>query len=180
MTENARMHEETPETELVSGVLRADEGAFREVVRRYGRYLYGIALSLTGNAADAEDVVQEGFSALLKRQFRAESSLKTYLVSVVVRQCALLRRKARPTLRIASDDSIEDSARPLAEIDARMDLATLLSRLSMEHREVLVLRELENMSYDEMSTILDVPRGTIESRLHRAREQMRQMKKQVE
>jgi RNA polymerase sigma factor (sigma-70 family) len=62
-----------------------------------------------------------------------------------------------------------------AAADARMDLAGMLERLSEEHREVVVLREIEGMSYEEMSAVLGVPRGTVESRLHRAREQLKRL-----
>jgi RNA polymerase sigma factor (sigma-70 family) len=57
--------------------------------------------------------------------------------------------------------------------DARMDLSVMLERLSPEHREVIVLRELEGLTYEQIATALAVPRGTVESRLHRAREELR-------
>ena len=71
--------------------------------------------------------------------------------------------------------TIGDDARPRAgasatsATDAKLDLAKMLKALTAEHRQIIVLRELEGMSYDEMAKALDVPRGTVESRLHRAR-----------
>jgi len=63
---------------------------------------------------------------------------------------------------------------PSDALDVRMDLLEVLSGLSPEHREVVVLRELEGMSYDEIAGVLGVPRGTVESRLFRAREKLRE------
>ncbi len=60
------------------------------------------------------------------------------------------------------------------QAEARLDLATMLASLSAEHRAVIVLRELQGLSYEEMARALGVPRGTVESRLHRAREELRQ------
>ena len=169
------MPEEWSDAELLAGVSRADEAAFREIVRLQGNYLYGIAWTLTGSVAEAEDAVQETLTALLSAKFRGEASLKTFLVSILVRQAALIRRKRRGWLRLATEsveDRTEEAVSDQQAIDAKLDLAGLLERLSPEHREVLVMRELQGMSYDEIAKVLSVPRGTIESRLHRAREKL--------
>lgn len=158
----------------MAGIARGDALAMRELLRQHGDYLFGVARTLTNAPADAEDAVQETLAALLTTKFRGESSLRTFLVSIVVRQAALIRRKTRPTLRLAGEDppavDNEQSA-----VDAKADLAGLLERLSPEHRAVLVLRELQGQGYEEMAYTLGVPRGTVESRLHRAREQLRKM-----
>lgn len=165
--------------ELVRRIGRGDGAAFRELVEREARYLYGIAHALVGNAADAEDVVQETFAGLLKSRFRGESSLRTWLVRVLVNRAGLLRRK-RQRRHESTDAPGGDGDRPRAEArsvgaspDARLDLATMLESLSPEHRAVIVLRELQGMTYEEMAATLGVPRGTVESRLHRAREELR-------
>src|SRR5258706_14434586 len=80
------------DAQLLRQIGRGDESAFRELVDRHARYLYGIAFSLTQNSADAEDVVQETFVAVLKSKFREESSVRTWLVQILVRQAALLKR----------------------------------------------------------------------------------------
>ena len=163
------------DAELLAGVSRADGSAFREIVRLHGSYLFGIARTLTGSASEAEDVVQETFVALLSAKFRNEASLKTFLVSILVRQAALMRRKRRGWLRLvakAADRGPNASPDQQQAIDAKLDLGRLLEKLSPEHREVLVMRELQGMSYDEMAEVLAVPRGTVESRLHRAREKL--------
>lgn len=172
---HGRMIDQPTDEQLLSR-LSADAFAMRMLLERHGAYLYGFARTVTRSESEAEDAVQETLVALLKARFHGRSSVRTFLVSILVRQAAMLRRKRRGWLRIVPQT--EDSAGrddPQHEVDARLDLATLLEKLSPEHREVIVMRELESMSYDEMSQALGVPRGTVESRLHRAREHLKQL-----
>jgi RNA polymerase sigma-70 factor (ECF subfamily) len=157
------------DADLLKQIQVGDEAAFRTLVDRHGRYLFGIAHSLLGNAADAEDVVQETLMAALNANFRGESSVKTWLVAILVNQSKMLRRKKRPQALI--EDVPKESA--AASSDAKMDLSMMLRELSPEHRQIIVLRELERMSYQEIAAALGVPQGTVESRLHRAREELR-------
>jgi RNA polymerase sigma-70 factor, ECF subfamily len=164
------------ESELAELVGRGDEAAFRSLVARETRYLYGVAHALTANAADAEDLVQETFIAAASGRFRGEASVRTWLVRILLRRAGMLRRRQRRhKLQQPLDQASADVATvPETEVvDARMDLSRMLQNLSPDHRAVIVLRELQGMSYDEMATALGVPRGTVESRLHRAREELR-------
>ena len=167
------MAQDWTDAKLMAAVARGDARAMGEVLRRHGDYLFGVARTLTNSAADAEDVVQETLAALLTAKFRGDAGLRTFLVSIVVRQAALVRRKHRPTMRLVDDNL--PAADEQTAADAKMDLAVLLEKLSPEHREVLVLREIDGQGYEEMSRTLAVPRGTIESRLHRAREALRKL-----
>ncbi len=167
------------DAELIRRIGRGDEAAFRALVDRHARYLYGIAASLT-NVTDAEDVVQETFAAVLTARFRGESAVRTWLVQILVRQAAMHRRKRRrpmASLDAGAGSGAEEPARsasPIAGAEAKLDLAAMLETLSPEHRQVIVLREVEQMSYDEIARSLGVPRGTVESRLHRARAELRE------
>lgn len=169
------------EKELARLISRGDEAAFRTLVDREGRYLYGIAHALTGNAADAEDMVQETFAGAFRTRFRGESSLRTWLVRILVRRVGMLRRSSWWRRRHASPDAGQDG-RPAVDIpvsssaedaDVRLDLTAMLATLSVEHREIIILRELQGLSYEEMAAVLNIPRGTIQSRLHRARQELR-------
>jgi RNA polymerase sigma-70 factor (ECF subfamily) len=166
------------DVELLRRIGHGDQDAFRELVSRHSRYLYGIASSLTGNSADAEDVVQETFVAVINSKFRGESAVRTWLVQILIRRAAMLRRsKRRATSSLTTDVRSDVAATPdrsSGGSDARLDLAVMLEALSVEHRQVIVLREIEGMSYEEMATALGVPRGTVESRLHRARNELRE------
>jgi RNA polymerase sigma-70 factor, ECF subfamily len=167
--------------ELIRQIRLGDEAAFRVLVDREGRYLYGIAHALTGNAADAEDVVQETFAGAVSGRFRGEASLRTWLVQILVRRVGMLHRSRRrkgPHQSLdsgAADCPTEETSTPpeTAGTEARLDLSTMLASLSAEHRTVIVLRELRGLTYQEMAAALGVPVGTVESRLHRAREEMR-------
>ncbi|MGC4034228.1 MAG: RNA polymerase sigma factor [Tepidisphaeraceae bacterium] len=159
----------------MTAVARGDGHAMAELLRRHGDYLYGVARTLTNSPADAEDAVQETLAALLTAKYRGDASARTFLVSIVVRQAALIRRRTKPVMRLVDDSAPPDEANEQLAVDARLDLASLLEKLSPEHREVLVLRELQGQGYEEMAKTLGVPRGTIESRLYRAREQLKQL-----
>ena len=169
------------DAELMRRIGRGDEAAFRALVDRHAAYLHGIAASMMRNRSDAEDVVQETFVGVLNSRFRGEAKVRTWLVQILVRRVAMLRR----TRRRRPVESREDLAGHVAAAesgasattsgtDAKLDLAVMLERLSPEHRDVIVLREIEGMTYDEMAAALDVPRGTVESRLHRARNELRE------
>ena len=173
------------DVELLRAVGRGDEAAFKALVDRHAPYLYGVAHGLAGgNNADAEDLVQETLMAALAGKFRGESSVRTWLVAILVNKAAMMRRSAArrgPHLSLAGGTGDESGSRPIepatgssvAGSEARLDLTTMLETLSPDHRAVIVLRELEQMSYEEMAAALGVPRGTVESRLHRAREELR-------
>jgi RNA polymerase sigma-70 factor, ECF subfamily len=164
------------DVELLRRIAHGAQDAFRELVDRHSRYLYGIAYSLTGHSTDAEDVVQETFVAVINSKFRGESAVRTWLVQILIRRAAMLRRSRRrsTTSLEGSNDAWAVPARESGGSDAKLDLAVMLQALSVEHRQVIVLRELEGMSYDEMAIALGVPRGTVESRLHRARNELRE------
>ena len=164
------------DAELLRRTYAGEQGAFRTLVDRHGRYLTRVALTLSGNLADAEDLVQETFVAALTSRFRGESAARTWLVQILVRQSALLRRKRGRERGTPMAGETERSTRSHAGgADAKLDLARMLEGLSPDQRDVIVLRELEGLSYEEMAATLHVPRGTVESRLHRARAALKQL-----
>lgn len=169
--------------ELVRRIRSGDEAAFQELVGRYADGLYALACSVLGNAADAEDVLQETLLGAFRRigAFEGRSSVKTWLVRILLNHVSKLRRsrRVRQALSLQEQATSESAdgrlatASPASAVESRVDLAAMLQELSPEHREILVLRELQQMSYDEMAQALHVPRGTVESRLHRARQEMK-------
>ena len=170
---------EERETELIRSAIRGDPKALHQLVDEHARALFAAAYGMLGKAVDAEDVVQETFLAAFKGigRFGGRSALRTWLVGILVRQVALLHRRRRGKLTVGLDERHEQQAGPagmeVRQVDERLDVAQMLERLSPEHREVLILREYEGMSYEEIAATLDVPRGTVESRLQRARQELR-------
>jgi len=159
-----------------------DGQAFSDLVERHAKSMYRLAYMLLGSNADAEDVLQETWTGVYKslKRFEGRSTVRTWLTRILTTQVALWRRKRRGGV-ISLDDAptAEDDALPREERSAsrqsdwQADLEVALARLSLDHREVIVLREIEGFSYDEIAESLRVPRGTVESRLHRARGELR-------
>jgi RNA polymerase sigma-70 factor (ECF subfamily) len=168
------------EPELVRKLKTGDPSAYHRLVDRFADRLFGLARKLVRNSADAEDVVQETFAGAYRAmgRFEQRSSLWTWLVSILVRQ-ASKRRESAGRMKIVPAEVAGESPAPsrsgstATSVDARIDVSAALLKLSDEHREIVVLRELQQMSYDEISEALDLPIGTVESRLFRARAELR-------
>ncbi len=160
-----------------SGVSAGDAASFEALVDNHWQHLFRLAYSIVCERSGAEDVVQETFLAAFSRMgsFRGESSVKTWLISILVRQAARYRRREGIRRHKPLDAAGRDEGSEVAEgADARLDLAWALEGLDDGHRDVIVLRELEGLSYDEIAQVLGVPRGTVESRLYRARRALRE------
>ena len=165
--------------ELLQQIGRGNHAAFRTLLDRHASYLFGVAHALAGrNVADAEDLVQETLVAAIDaaRSFRGESNVRTWLVRILVNRASMSRRSR--SRREQPEEALVAGQRPAGppsdSADAKLDLSAMLETLSPEHRQVIVLRELQGLSYDEMAQALSVPRGTVESRLSRARAEFRE------
>jgi RNA polymerase sigma-70 factor, ECF subfamily len=179
-----------PETELVRRARQGDRGARDELVIRHRRQVYFLALQLLGNQDDALDVSQDAmlrFFAHLHR-FDAERPVRPWLFRIV-RNLALdlfRRRKVRQTesLDAALDEDGErpkiDPADPSVDLDRdllqgqlRRRLFAALNQLTPMQREIVVLRDYQDLSYQEIAEMLEIPLGTVMSRLHGARQRLR-------
>lgn len=171
------MQSPSDDHDLVRRARRGDESAFHEMVERHAGSLYRLAVSLVGNAADAEDALQEALAGAFRGlpKFEERSSLKTWLTRILVKQAA---RQHRARGRFPTFPAEEALERPTSEAgDAaatRMDVLAAMEALPADHREVIALREIQGMTYDEIAEMLSVPRGTVESRLFRARRALRE------
>ncbi len=176
--------ESDPDMELVRRVRRGDDAAFRRVVDIHGPRLYLLAVSMLGNRHDAEDVVQETFVGAFRGLggFQGRASLTTWLTRILINNVVKLRRSKRVRKTSLIDEADESLGAASAgrttetsRADMRMDMAATISRLPEDHRVVILLREMQGMTYDEIAVALAVPRGTVESRLFRARRKLRQL-----
>lgn len=157
---------------LLERAVAGDSTAFDILITRHIDSFLRLAYSLVGDRPAAEDVVQETFRAALSgmRAFRGASSVKTWLVGILARQAARHRRRESIRRHAPVDEALVPAGGDSqASSDAKLDVAWALGELDEDHRRVIALRELEGMSYDEIAEALGVPRGTVESRLHRAR-----------
>ncbi|MBI3823845.1 MAG: sigma-70 family RNA polymerase sigma factor [Planctomycetes bacterium] len=171
-----------------------NSAAFGELVSRYQDRLFNTMLRLVDNADDARDVVQEAFLHAYQSlpSFKGDSLFFTWLYRIAVNAAISMKRKQRPTLRIhpggeekntidpvdTSETNRPGHAMEMAEDERRVHDA--LSKLSAEHRAVLVMKDMDGIKYEEMAEILGVPVGTIRSRLHRARLEIRDLLLQEE
>jgi RNA polymerase sigma-70 factor (ECF subfamily) len=172
---------EADDSELLQRAAVGDSAAFHKLIDRHSGRLFRLATQMVGSSADAEDVLQETFVGAFRglKGFESRSSVKTWLTRILLTQCARWRRERHRT-KAQPIDALEGGAAILAggadqaqSVSHRLDLHAALGQLSPEHREVLMLREFESLSYDEIAAVLGVPRGTVESRLHRARGELR-------
>lgn len=159
---------------------RGDVGALELAYLRFGERVLATCRGLLGNAADAEDAAQDVFIKLFERahQFDRRSRFSTWLYRLSVNHCLhmhdkLRLRRGNPLPVDATDELVAATGSPLEaaqESDARTLLDRRLMELSPEHRAVLVLREIDALPYEEIANVLEVPVGTVMSRLARARE----------
>jgi RNA polymerase sigma-70 factor (ECF subfamily) len=169
-----------PDQALAQRLARGEMGALQEAYERHGKRVQRLCLRLLGRRADAEDATQEVFLKLLERarSFDGRARFSTWLHRLTVNLC--LHRMERERLRLAralpDEGGLPDSSgsplESLSRTEAREALERLLARLTPEHRSVLVLRELEGLSYQEIAEALAVPEGTVMSRLSRARAEL--------
>ncbi|MDK1031108.1 MAG: sigma-70 family RNA polymerase sigma factor [Planctomycetia bacterium] len=178
--------------ELVRRCQHGDTAAFSEIVMRYQDRLYNTVYRLIGSAEDAGDVVQDSLIQAYGAigDFRRQSSLSTWLFRITVNSAMSYRRRhmrMRLVRTLDDPDDLESSPwlqnqadpnapAPLEEAEAhevRGRVREAIEGLDDQHRAVVVLRDMEQCDYSEIATILDVPVGTVKSRLHRARLMLR-------
>ncbi len=162
------------DVELAAKAAQGDAAAFHALVDRHSDRLFRIAIALVGNNADAEDVLQETLIGAFRslKGFQGRASVKTWLTRILMIQAARFRRGRRKTEPISESEAAKTGG--AQSVEAKMDVNAALTELSPEHRQVIVLRELEHLSYEEIAEVLEVPQGTVESRLHRARSALRE------
>ena len=172
---------------LVAQASRGDLAAYDQFVRRYQTRIYSLAYNMTGNKEDAEDMVQDvfvkAFSSL--KSFRGTSSFYTWIYRIAVNVCHDLQRskKSHPTTSIDQENEEGDCFIQLPDKSPLPDeqainhelgrtLLYQISQLKPAMREVLILRDLQGLSYEEIAARLGLSEGTVKSRLFRARNQV--------
>jgi RNA polymerase sigma-70 factor (ECF subfamily) len=179
---------------LVALLVARDERAFNGLVRDYERRIFSLVLRMIGNHAEAEDLAQEVFVQVFKAigTFRGESKLSTWIYRIAINLCKNRSKYLR--VRHASEqdelEAVEERlpvgdgksspsriARPdevLAGKQAEDIVQRAILELEPSFRECLVLRDVEDLSYEEIGAITNLPAGTVKSRIHRARAQLKE------
>jgi len=180
------------ETELIRKAKRGDRQAFGILVERYQRRVVGVALAVVHNPDDALELAQETFVRAFENLngFESRSSFSTWLYRIAANLAIDFRRREGRHILVRGEEaeneidrlpnSTGDSFAEISRGELNRRLRAALNELTPEHRAVILLREVEGLSYDEISDILHCPRGTVMSRLHYARNRLRAMLKSAE
>ena len=176
------------ESRIVQKVLKGDVNAFEKLVLEYEKNVYNIALRMTGNAEDASDMTQEAFIKAYNslQSFRGDSKFSVWIYRIATNVCLdFLRSKSRrPTVSLSVEDNdgeevqldvADESQSPELLLDRQMTRESVrrgLETLSPEYRQILLLREIQGLSYDEISQALGLEVGTVKSRIFRARKKL--------
>ncbi len=178
-------HQAQSDARLVEAAQEGDRDAFGDLVQRYQDRLFNTMLRIAGSREDAADAVQDAFvQAYLKLEtFRGDAQFFTWLYRIAMNVALSRRRRMRPTgsLDAAKDGAGEEpmdaasgpGERLLVQEQAEQ-VQSALADLGEQHRKILVLREMDGCSYEVIADILELPVGTVRSRLFRARMQLRE------
>lgn len=183
MTDGAAIRDETA---MIAAVLRGDPRQFHELIRPYERSVYLMALSMLRNEAEAEDVAQEAFLKAFRNlaKFRADSKFSTWLISITLNEARSRLRRRQIVKMDSLDDPGEDERhvtpallRDWREIpseaverqEVRAILRQAIEELPDIYREVFMLRDVEEMSVNEVAEAMEISISAVKVRLHRAR-----------
>ena len=185
---------ERTEALLIADLCEGDETALAPLVEKYKRMVYRLAMQITKNHADADDVMQETFIKVYRsiRTFRKDAAFESWLYRIVVNEALnFVKRRERQresTLEIASEAAYEATTRYRAQIandphahaeksELRHHVTEAVNSLSLKHRTVVILHEFEGLTHAEIASILNCSEGTVRSRLHYARKKLRTLLK---
>lgn len=176
------------EAAIVRKVLGGDTNAFETLVLEYEKNVYNIALRMTGNSEDAADMTQEAFIKAYNslQSFRGDSKFSVWLYRIVSNVCLdfLRSKNRRPTVSLSvEDDDGEDAQLDVADesqspellLDRKLTRDSVrrgLDSLPPDYRQILLLREIQGLSYDEIAQALSLEVGTVKSRIFRARKRL--------
>ena len=171
--------------QLVRRFREGSADAFEVLVHRHGNRVYNLCLRILGDPEEAADASQDTFLAALRKlnTFRGDSAFTTWLHRVTVNACydSLRRKRRRPLLQVVRD---EDDERPEPSLPApdhadqvvlSVDVAKALMEVPKEFRVVLVMADVQDLPYDEIARVLEIPVGTVKSRMHAAVMRLREV-----
>jgi len=181
-------HRNTEEAALVRRVQARDELAFREIVERYQAKVFSIIFGILRNHNDAEDIAQQVFSKIYFsiKNFDFRSSLLTWIYKITVNECYDYLRKKRVRKLVYESDFSDEDAQRMQNIDTAIDqhqgvdtqlaqrdlVVKLLGKLSSEDRSLLLLKEVEGHSVEELAQMTGMNENTIKVKLFRARQKL--------
>jgi RNA polymerase sigma-70 factor (ECF subfamily) len=164
--------------QLIEQFQRGSPDAFEELFNRYRRPIYGFFRRRLGQPARAEEMAQETFLIVLRgaERYEARATFRAYLFGIAIKQLWSERRREIRETRHVREAAMETAhATPAGDPSAALWIRGALERLDPAHREVLMLREYEQLSYDDIADALAIPVNTVRSRLFRARAELKSL-----
>ena len=174
------MDEELEQT--IQQAIEGNKTAFEQLVCRYKNHIVNIAFGILGNAHDAEDVAQEAFfkAYMSMRNLKNARAFYRWLVKITTNLC--LDRKKNANGHVQQPEGLESLVdlkyQPEIIVEQKEKQAVVLkalAELSLEHRTIIGLREIHGFTYEEIAEILEIPLGTVKSRVHAARSELRRL-----
>ncbi len=169
------------ERKMIQACLEGDDEAFEALVRKYFRKVFHLAMSMTQNSAEADDLAQEVFIKTYTSltHFRGKSSFSTWIYQIALNHIRDFLRKKRRTkteslTRESNSNTWESHSSTEKSQEAQQLIQMALQKLPEKFRIMIILRDIHGFSYEEISKILNISPGTVDSRLHRARHKLRQ------
>lgn len=165
------------ESELVAACAQEAPGAFQELLSRYRRPAVALAYQMLGNMEEAEDVAQEAFVRVFQAipRFRGQASFSTWLFRIVTNLCLGARRRRHVTVELESVQEPRGSDNPSDQVTEALVTQQVLRAMNPDYRAILLLRDQEGLSYEDIAETLRLPLGTVRSRLSKARTSFRQL-----
>jgi len=171
---------------IVERALTGDAEAFGELVRRWERRIFALTYGMLGREEDARDATQETFLAAFRnlRGFRGEARVSSWLHRIAVNQCISRQRRTKVRSESALDDEQENDAAsfavpvresPASVVEGRQETLAVrraINSLPLELRQVVVMKEFEDLTFREIADVLDLPLSTVKSRLYTALKQL--------
>jgi RNA polymerase sigma-70 factor (ECF subfamily) len=169
-----------PDRELVARCQRQDPDAFAELLSRHQDRIYTAITRFCGNAEDASDITQRAFINAYRKigEFKGDSAFSTWIYRIAFNQAISFRRENRraPVSIYSKDDEMltepAEATNPSERLESQetqRKVQQALDLLEAADREIILLKDLQGVSYEEIAEILQIPKGTVRSRLHRAR-----------
>lgn len=171
---------------IVERALTGDAEAFGEIVRRWERRIFALTYGMLGREDEARDATQETFLAAFRnlRGFRGEAKVSSWLHRIAVNQCITRQRRAKVRSESALEDEQEKQAErfatpvdhsPVTLVEGRQETAAVrraINSLPVELRQVVIMKEFEELTFREIADVLDLPLSTVKSRLYTAMKQL--------
>jgi RNA polymerase sigma-70 factor (ECF subfamily) len=173
----------TEERQLIRRAQQGETAAFEALVLQHAPYVYNLALRTLNDATEAEDIAQEAFVRVWQAlpQFQAKSQFRTWLYRIVTNLCynRLPRLKTElaaldPTEEVILSDGRQAVERALLTAELRQQIFTAISTLPQNYRLLITLRHLQELSYEEIAEVTEMPLGTVKTGIFRARQMLQE------